>query len=136
MAVIVTLGIAGCSDVTDERYSTLAEARSAGVFERGWLPDVLPSTAHDLELRNDLDLGVSAGKFSLRADELDVFASRLKLAEAMKSDEHLAAYLHARKLQRSIAGVYVDGPSTWLFVCDRAKAECAYSILDARSATE
>ena len=66
--VIIILWVAALallpSDVVTSRYATLTEARADHLFERGWLPDILPSSATDIRTSNNLDLNVSEGEFS------------------------------------------------------------------------
>lgn len=37
---LLVVFLAGCSDSVTERYATIEDARKAGLFQRGWLPDV------------------------------------------------------------------------------------------------
>src|SRR5688500_8592456 len=57
------------TDVVDNRYSSLADARADHLFERGWLPDILPASAHDIRTTNNLDLNLSEGEFSFKPVE-------------------------------------------------------------------
>ena len=47
--------MASCGERVVERHATVTEARRAGVFARGWLPDILPDTATGLVALYDLD---------------------------------------------------------------------------------
>jgi hypothetical protein len=47
--------LAGCGERVVHRYETVAEARRDGVFERGWVPDILPDSATALVELHDLD---------------------------------------------------------------------------------
>jgi uncharacterized lipoprotein len=78
MALVSVLIIAGCSDVVTDRYQTLQAARDDQLFERGWLPDILPPSAHDIRTSNDLDLNTSEGEFYISELEFDAFVSRLQ----------------------------------------------------------
>lgn len=55
VAVLTLATIVGCSELQMERYGTMAEARAAGLFTRGWVPDILPDTATALVGLHDLD---------------------------------------------------------------------------------
>ena len=125
---------AGCSDSVTERYATIEDARKAGVFERGWLPDALPSSTRDIEARNDLDLNVSVGKFVLSRSELDNFSARLRpySAESADADAHLASYLRAKAKEGLRVGVLEQTSSVWAFVCDPKVAQCTYQLVSAR----
>jgi hypothetical protein len=131
IAMVPLLAIAaGCSDAVTERYATVEGARKAGLFERGWLPDILPPSTHDIETRSDLDLNVSAGEFFLSKGDLKSFTDRLDpyLGEAVGADVHLASYLQAKKKEGMRAGVFKESSAIWAFVCDPQTARCTYSV--------
>ena len=47
--------LVGCGERVVHRYETVGEARRDGVFERGWVPDILPDGATALVELHDLD---------------------------------------------------------------------------------
>jgi hypothetical protein len=49
-AFILCLVLIGCSGINSQTnsYATLTEARQAGAIANGWIPDGLPSGAHDI----------------------------------------------------------------------------------------
>ncbi|WP_248386515.1 hypothetical protein [Vibrio sp. ED004] len=47
--------LVGCSDQVTNEYSTYAEAKSDNLFDRAWLPDILPESTTSIEVTNDLD---------------------------------------------------------------------------------
>lgn len=50
--------------MTSNRFETVEEARGSGLFERGWLPDVLPPEAGPIEERHDLDTNAHCSRSS------------------------------------------------------------------------
>ena len=43
-----------CScDVVTSKYATLADARNDRLFERGWLPDILPPSTREISVNPD-----------------------------------------------------------------------------------
>jgi hypothetical protein len=54
------------------------DVRTDHVFERGWLPDILPASAHDIHTRNNLDLNLSDGEFSFEPVDAAAFVSRVQ----------------------------------------------------------
>ena len=72
-AAVLMLGISGCDDmdIVTETYATLAEARSAGAVERGWLPGGLPAGTRDLRVAHDLDSNRRWGLFNFPQAEGD-----------------------------------------------------------------
>lgn len=132
--IALVLVSAGCSDSVTERYATIDDARNAGLFERGWLPDVLPSSTRDIEVRNDLDLNVSAGEFVLSRSDLDNFAAHFRpySAEPVNGDVHLASYLQAKEKEGLRVGVLEGTSSVWAFACDPKTARCTYQLVSER----
>ena len=127
---------AGCSDLVIERYATIGDARNAGLFEGGWLPDVLPSSTRDIEARNNLDFNVSAGEFVLSPSDLDSFAARLRpySAEPADGNVHLVSYLHAKEKAGLRVGVLEEAPSIWAFACDPKTGRCTYQLVSKQEA--
>lgn len=67
------------ADTVEDLYPTRAEAQADRLFERGWLPSILPDSSYDITTRNDLDTNTSKGSFSF--DERDFPAFRAHLTE-------------------------------------------------------
>ena len=47
-----------CGDSTVTRYSTVQDAKNGRLFERGWVPEVLPDTAGPLIEAHNIDTNV------------------------------------------------------------------------------
>ena len=62
-----------------ERFETLEQARGAGFFERGWLPDVLPPGSGPIDAVHDLDTNARCSRSTFPANELDTLETRLSL---------------------------------------------------------
>ena len=69
--------LVGCSDTVNTQFPSLQEAQSAGAFERGWLPPVLPESAEDITERNDLDLNLGTGSFNYELAERPAYIQTL-----------------------------------------------------------
>ncbi len=65
--------LAGCSDAVTNQYATYAEAQQDNLFERGWLPDILPESTIDIEVVNNLDNNTSHGGFLIEESGLQAF---------------------------------------------------------------
>jgi hypothetical protein len=59
--------LAGCGETFENRYSDRDEAKKAGAFERGWLPEWLPSSATNVREIHNLDTNGIAFSFSAHA---------------------------------------------------------------------
>jgi hypothetical protein len=113
-------------DVVRDRYATLADARADGLFERGWLPDVLPSSARDIEVNNNLDLNSSWGRFHFSAADGPDFVSRLSpLSDASRE---LSREIEERISEGDSVREVVEAGSVWVFVCDVPEGRCHYSM--------
>lgn len=49
------------TSVVTARFPALADAKSQGAFERGWLPPLLPASARTIVERNNLDMNTGTG---------------------------------------------------------------------------
>ncbi len=58
--------LTACGETLDGRYANRAEAEKAGLIERGWLPEWLPATATEIEVKYKVDHGDHG--FSFRVD--------------------------------------------------------------------
>ncbi|MEZ9762225.1 hypothetical protein AB4278_04865 [Vibrio splendidus] len=72
----------GCSDVVSDEYSTYAEAKENRLFDRGWLPDILPRSTVTIKVSNDLDTNTSEGSFIITEPALSEFIAKLKPMES------------------------------------------------------
>lgn len=65
-------------EVVTNSYATMAEARQSGAVERGWLPEMLPTGAHDIrEAHDDAVKRRRWGLFSFRPEDADFLRGRL-----------------------------------------------------------
>ena len=81
--VFTTALAASCRnvDVVTNSYATVAEARQAGAFDRGWMPQGLPAGAHDIREAHDLDSNRQWGLFSFPATEKSAMDTLLRPEE-------------------------------------------------------
>ncbi|PMH03169.1 hypothetical protein [Vibrio lentus] len=70
--------LAGCSDAVTNQYATYAEAQQDSLFERGWLPDILPESTIDIEVVSNLDNNTSYGGFLIEKSGLQAFLQQVK----------------------------------------------------------
>ena len=125
--VLVSITLVGCQDTVTTTYETLTAARAGGLFARGWLPDVLPPSAHSITTSNNLDLNISTGKFSLAPAESRDLYKRLsagapqhtKFADWSDTVSEYAARGYA-------AWSYHDERFTWTFFCTARGDRCEY----------
>jgi hypothetical protein len=87
LAIFTLLALTGCSDVVTTRFATLADAKSKGAFERGWLPPMLPDSAKAIVERNNLDLNTGTGSFTYDLPERPTYVESLSRAGAVSRAE-------------------------------------------------
>lgn len=85
--MFLMLALTGCSDVVTTRFSNLADAKSQGAFERGWLPPLLPDSVRAIVERNNLDLNTGTGSFVYELSERPTYVEKLSQAGAVSRVE-------------------------------------------------
>lgn len=128
--VAASIAFASCdssalSDVVRNDYADIAEAKQGQLFERGWLPDILPASTTQIVTRNDLDLNLSSGEFRIRLEDFSKFQSQLKECVKSRDDgEELLDY--ANKGYRLFC--YTSSISTWRFYVNPTTGNCEYRM--------
>lgn len=79
--LLLLLVLTGCSDIVQSHYDNYQQAKADQLFERGWLPDVLPVSTTQIEVANDLDNNTSQGSFLIAEKEMGQFLSQLQPLE-------------------------------------------------------
>ncbi len=125
--VLLTLTLAACGDVVTSRYATLQDARADQLFERGWLPDLLPPSAHDIRTSNNLDLNTSSGEFSFSPADSKLLAARLSpYASPQCPFVNLDSEVKSHLGRGYPAYQYFEDHTTWVFLCRPERGECDY----------
>jgi hypothetical protein len=78
LVLLFVLGLCGCSDVVIKEYPTRADAITDQLFERGWLPSIIPPSSYEIRVESNLDLNVGEGHFSFDLKDRIGFLSALK----------------------------------------------------------
>src|SRR5438874_9525195 len=107
LAAAVTLFLSSCDEVTS-RYATPEDARADGLFDRGWLPDILPVSTYNIRVTADLDVNRSEGEFSFDPEDFPSFAAQFQ-----------SFY---EPFEYSVGGY------TWILYCDAVAGHCYYSM--------
>jgi hypothetical protein len=104
----VLLSLSSCDGVTS-KYATLDDARRDRLFERGWLPDILPVSTRDIRILSDLDTNHADGEFSFEPADFTAFTT----------------HLHARDRKTF---EYSENNHTWVFMCESDRGHCRFSV--------
>lgn len=133
-ALLLCAAVAGCeTHVAEDRYPTLADARADHVFERGWLPDLLPPSSVDIHTVNNLDVNTSTGSFRFLSSEGATFLGRLTSgapAEAPVSD--WPSILTDYKQRGFTTWSYREDDAHWAFFCLGSAGKCEYTTWSTR----
>jgi hypothetical protein len=129
--VISALLVCGCGDTVTSRYETRADAEADRLFQRGWLPSIIPQSSYDITTKNDLDINVSEGEFSFSPNHAKEFTDhlwRMDASEVSGADSVLF-------LERGYwPHAYRDEDSRWTFFVNSEKGHCEYRMGLSRTA--
>lgn len=118
----------GRMDRVTNTYATRVEAEADRLFDRGWLPSLIPISATDIRVTNDLDTNLSEGSFSFDPADSQIFTALLSSV-----DQAVAVASHP--LGRMDSGVtpytFSDGDRQWTFFVSPARGYCDY-VLESR----
>ena len=126
---LVGLVLVLAGDVVTSRYTSISAARADNLFDRGWLPDILPPSAHTIRTSNDLDLNISDGEFSFVPSEYPLLASHVKpyktIATPFANFEKDVARMQNKGF---LLSTYAEEKTTWVFFCKPEKGYCEYTM--------
>jgi hypothetical protein len=81
----------GCAEQPITRYETVADARADRLFERGWLPDVLPDHAGPIVERHDRDTNARCAVAEFPATAMNAVISALVDSGFGRTEAHAPA---------------------------------------------
>jgi len=129
--LLAALAVVGCNpDVVSSHYATLAQARADQLFDRGWLPDLLPPSAYDIHTSNDVAQNTSVGEFHFVPAEFPLLEARLQPFASAEHhfnghfDHEIRAYVAAGRRMYQ----YTENGSTWVFLCNSGDGRCEYTM--------
>jgi hypothetical protein len=123
--VITALLVSGCGDTVSSRYETRADAEADRLFQRGWLPNIIPQSSYDITTKNDLDINVSEGEFTFSPDHAKDFIDHLRRMEASE----VSGTDSVRFIDRGYwPHAYRDEDSWWTFFVNSKKGHCEYRM--------
>lgn len=128
LLAILALGASAC-DVATTKYANLDEARKERLFERGWLPEILPTSSTNIVTSNNLDLNSSAGEFRFAPGDGDQLRKRTQpgapdvapVRDWSRKRENL-------RRQGFSEHSHQDAGSKWVFFCKFDQGVCEYTM--------
>lgn len=126
--LVLSLLIISCdAPVVTNEYATLAAARTDRLFERGWLPDILPASTTSIRTSNDLDLNVSVGEFSFsNTDSATFYAKLLPNAPQISPFGNFQDVITKYSKHGYTQWRYLESDTTWAFFCTPRADKCKY----------
>lgn len=128
LAALMAAALSGCWDATSY-YDDLNEARADRLFERGWLPDILPVSAHDLKVATSVDIGAARGRFRFDPKDYPAFTAQLSAYDGNMSIVDSDNDSVRRLLERDYkAYSFAGSRAKWAFLCDQKEAICEFFV--------
>jgi hypothetical protein len=125
----VLLLLARCSDTVTKHYSTRTEAEADRLFDRGWLPRIIPTSSKQIRTSNDLDINTSRGEFHYDVNESGVFMANLREYSARKAPfRRWTDSIREQKKEGYTAFEYSDKQSVWVFFVNPKKGHVRYAM--------
>lgn len=125
---LTALALSGCVDKSDD-YETIDDARKSHVFEKGWLPDLLPASTYDLKVITTVEVSAGRGKFSFDPQDYRAFSAKLSTHDGIMSKVDGDNKSIKRLLNEGYeARAYSSGATNWLFLCEQRKAVCEFFV--------
>ena len=121
----IVLTLTACGDVVTSRYANMQEARNDELFQRGWLPDILPDSTTAIVTSNELDLNMSSGEFLVAPQDIGSFVDRLSGLQPPHSE--YAGLIEGMQRRDYDSYTYTEG-MTWLFLCNSETGHCMYRL--------
>jgi len=128
VVLVGSLLLAACGDVVTRRYDTLHDARNDQLFERGWLPDILPASAHNIRVTSNLDLNTSVGEFHFAPHEFKTFRDRVSKYDSADVPDYIRRQVQGYGGSGHAEFQFTDAGSVWVFICISERGVCEYTM--------
>ncbi len=124
---LAMLLLGGCSDTVTNHYPTRAKAEADNLFERGWLPSLIPASARDITTSNDLDINISEGEFRYDLKETNEFLRHLKPYSGQKPKlDRWQTYIAKQKKEGYDSFEYTSDERVWVFLVNTGTGHVRY----------
>lgn len=118
-AVAAVISAEGCSELDNtvtDYYATVGDAERDLLFERGWLPDIIPETATKIRITTDVGANTAIGSFYLAPTDVGSFVVEALGAESEQTSN-----------QATVTVFYKEGPDSWEFSCSTQTGLCNFA---------
>jgi len=118
--------LSGC-DIVTIKYDTYADAKADSPFARGWIPEIIPTSATKIISTNDIDNNTGNGEFYFSPDDATLFISNLQPYESpVPQLSERAAELAAKGY---VAYEYVQEGRRWVFFVEGRTGHVIYFLV-------
>jgi len=123
------LSLAGCGDTVTNFYPTRKSAEADQVFEKGWLPLIIPPSSRRITTSNDLDSNLSDGDFYFDRSDAAAFLSKLKpYVNRNTPRTDFNANVKDWKKKGYLPYEYIKEDTVWVFFINPEKGHAAYEM--------
>ncbi len=114
------------SDVVESSYPTLDSARRDRLFDRGWLPEIIPPSTSRISVSSNLDLNTSWGSFEFHPKEWDLLEGRLTRGELSAPFADWQATVAENRDKGFQPWHHASADTRWVFFCRPDVGRCEY----------
>lgn len=123
---VVVAAVSASDEVQVARFANLRAAHAGNVISEGWLPDWLPSSTRDIQLRRDREAQIASGRLTVSPDDMIVLEVNLKVcAEWFEPPKEIRTELGNTRARNEGVYQYDDAGLVWLFAC-RSDGSCRF----------
>lgn len=123
--LITVLFLCGCSETVTSQYEARADAEADKLFERGWLPSIIPQSSFKITTKNNLDINTSEGNFAFSPDDGKEFISHLRRMDATEVSGANSVQLMERGYWPY---AYRNENASWTFFINSESGHCEYQM--------
>ena len=120
IVIASTMLLFGCDNVT-KNYATHSDAKNDHLFERGWLPTIIPESSCQITTINNLDVNTSHGSFTFSTNDFHSFTSKLQSLND-------AAFDHDLCDEGYLPYEFKNETSLWVFLIHPKTGHCEYDM--------
>ena len=112
--------------VVERSYSSLQSAREDLVFDRGWLPDILPPSSSKIKTSNNLDLNTSQGSFEFTPSEWASLEEKLASGSISAPFADWSGTVADHRQRGFLPWHHASSDVRWVFFCKPNMGRCEY----------
>lgn len=128
LSALCAVVLSGCLDRSDD-YDDIDDAKAGHVFEKGWLPDLLPASTRDLRVTTTVEDSAGRGKFNFDPKDYAAFIANLSAYDGAMSKVEKDNRSIKKLLDKGYeAYTYASGATNWIFLCNQKEGHCDFFV--------